>query len=104
MFLVGGPVTRKFLKKKSIISRTIQIRGDQRLSEFHEAIFDAFDREDEHMYEFQKGGNGPQDPKAKHYVSPMEMEDDFGGPEPAGDVEKTTIGSLGLKVHEAFGY
>jgi hypothetical protein len=104
VFLVGGPVTRKFLKKKPIISRTIQIRGDQTLSELHEVIFDAFDREDEHMYEFQIGGNGPHDPKAKRYVLPMGMEDDFGGLKPAGDVEKTTIGSLGLKVDEAFGY
>jgi hypothetical protein len=104
VFLISGPMTRKFLKKKPIISRTIQIRGDQRLSEFHEAIFDAFDREDEHMYEFQIGGSGPQDPKAKRYVLPMDMEDDFDGPKPAGDVEKTTIGSLGLKVDEAFGY
>ena len=104
VFLIGGPMTRKFLKKKPIISRTIQIRRDQRLSEFHEAIFDAFDREDEHMYEFQIGGNGPQDPEAKRYGLPVEREDDFGEPEPAGDVEKTTIGSLGLKVDEAFGY
>ncbi len=104
VFLVGGPVTRKLLKKKPTISRTIQMRGDQTLSELHETIFDAFDREDEHMYEFQIGGNGPQDPEAKRYGLPVEREDDFGEPEPAGDVEKTTIGSLGLKVDEAFGY
>jgi hypothetical protein len=29
----------------------IQIRSDQMLEEPHGAIFDAFDREDEHIYE-----------------------------------------------------
>src|SRR5512135_50291 len=32
------------------MSRTIQIRGDQTLEDLHHAIFDAFDRWDEHMY------------------------------------------------------
>jgi hypothetical protein len=34
----------------------------------------------------------------------MATDDPFGDKKPAGDVTRTTIGSLGLKVGEAFGY
>jgi len=102
--ILGGPMTSKFIKKNRVISRTIQIRGDQTLQQFHRAIFHAFDREEEHMYEFQIGGKGPMDPKARTYVLPMAMDDPFGDRKPAGDVTHTTIASLGLKKKAAFGY
>ena len=44
------------------------------------------------------------DPKARRYVLPINVDDLFSEREPAGDVEHTTIGSLGLKEGEAFGY
>ena len=53
--IMDGPMTESFIKKNKIVSRTIQIRGGQTLAELHCAIFDAFDCEDEHMYEFQIG-------------------------------------------------
>jgi hypothetical protein len=56
VFIINGPMTRSFVKKNRVISRTIQIRGDQTLEDLHHAIFYAFGREDEHMYEFQVGG------------------------------------------------
>ena len=102
--IISGPMTEKFVKKNKVISRAIQIRGDQTLEDLHEAIFDAFDREEEHMCEFQIGGKRPMDPKAKTYVLPTAMDDPFTGKEPAGDVTRTTIGSLGLKVDDAFAY
>lgn len=101
--IIGGPVTERFLEDNPVISRTIQIRGDQTLDRLHEIIFDAFDRDDEHMYEFQVGGKGPMDPKARHYVLPMDN-DPFGGSKPAGIVTKTTIDALGLKKDDVFGY
>lgn len=104
VFITSGPMTEKFAKKNKVISRTIQIRGDQTLEDLHEAIFKAFDREDEHMYEFQVGGKGPMDPKARKYVPPMAMDDPFGDKRPASNVTRGTIGSLDLKVDEAFGY
>ena len=67
--LIGGPVSDKFIKKNPVISRTIAIRGDQTFAHFHNAIFKAFGREEEHMFEFQIGGKGPMDPNAKRYVS-----------------------------------
>ena len=102
--LVSGPITEKFSKKNPLISRTIQIRGDQTLEDLHNIIFEAFDREDDHLYEFQMGGKGPMDPESKKYVTPMERGDPFGNCDPAGVVNRTTIGSLGIKVNESFGY
>lgn len=97
IFITNGPVTEKFVKKNPVIARTIEIRGDQTLAELHQAIFEAFDREDEHMYEFQFGGKGPNDPKAKRYG--LLGEDDI-----AGDVTRTSLDILKLKKDERFGY
>jgi hypothetical protein len=97
VFITSGPVTRKFIKKNPIISRTLEIRGDQTLEDLHQAIFEAFDREEEHMYEFQFGGKGPNDPQAKRYSLPDPGEE-------AGDVTQTTLDALKLKRDEIFGY
>src|SRR3990167_3214266 len=79
VFITSGPITEKFARKNKAISRTIQIRGNQTLEDLHDAIFEAFDREDEHMYEFQVGGKGPSDPKARRYVLPMAMKEPIPG-------------------------
>jgi len=103
--IISGPMTEKFLKKNKAVCRTIQIRGDQTLEDLHYAIFDAFDREDQHMHEFQVGGKGPMDPKAQRYVLSGAFENPIPGtPRAAGDLTHTTIGSLGLKKDDAFGY
>jgi len=104
VFIIDGPMTDKFRKKNRVVSRTIQIRGDQTLRDLHRAIFEAVDREEEHLYEFEVGGKGPRDPKAKRYTLRSAAEDPFGMEEPAGDVSHTTIGSLDLKPKQAFGY
>ncbi len=104
VFIVSGPLARSFVKKNKVISRTIQMCGDQTLKELHHAIFTAFEREEEHMYEFQVGGKGPMDAEARRYV--LGLEDGDAGQEAsaAGDVERTTIEALELKENEAFGY
>ena len=104
VFLIGGPVSEKFAKKNSVVSRSIQIRGDQTLADLHDAIFDAFGRWEEHMYEFQFG-KGPMDPEAKRYVLPgaFEIQKDEDNP-PAGRVDQARIDSLGLEVGQSFGY
>ena len=105
VFIISGPMAKRFVKKNKIISRTIQIRGDQTLEDLHYAIFDAFKRFDQHMYEFQIGGKGPMDPKARRYVLSGAFENPMPGtPQAAGDVRRTAIGSLGLKKGDAFGY
>ena len=102
--ILSGPMTATFIRMNPVIARTIEIRGDQTLADLHRAIFDAFDREDEHMFEFQIGGRRPMDPKARRYVLPMAMNDPFGEAKPADGLTRTTIGSLGLETGEAFGY
>jgi len=104
VFIISGPMAKKFVEKNKVVSRTIQIRGDQTLEDLHYAIFDAFKRFDQHMYEFQIGGKRPMDPKARRYVLSGALDETFTDSRPAGDVALTTIGSLGLKVGDAFGY
>ena len=104
VFLIGGNLSDSFVKKNPVVSRMIQIRGDQTLQDLHYAIFDAFGRWEEHMYEFQFG-KGPMDPKGPRYVMPMAFENPLGEDNsPAGAVDTTTIASLGLKVGDRFGY
>jgi hypothetical protein len=103
VFLISGPITRAFAKKNRVVSRTIKIRGDQTLQDLHHAIFDAFGRWEEHMYEFQFG-KGPMDPKGPRYVLPSAYEIDQEEPAAAGRVDQTTLDAPGLKVGDRFGY
>ncbi len=104
VFIISGPISDKFAKKNPVISRTIQLRGDQTLEELHHAIFAAFGRSDDHMYEFQFG-KGPMDPKSPRYVLPDDFESERGDKNPpAGRVDQTTVGSLELQVGRSFGY
>ena len=102
--IIGGPVTDAFVDRNPVVARTLEIRGNQTLQHLHAAMFDAFDREDEHLYEFQFGKE-PNDPKANRYVlaGPFDdsAEDD---PYIVGTVQAATIASLGLKVDQSFAY
>ena len=104
VFLISGQISERFAKRNPVVSRTIKIRGDQTLQDLHHAIFDAFDRWDDHLYEFQFG-KGPVDPAGPRYGLPssFEIEGDS-GKLPAGRVDQTTIESLGLEVGRSFGY
>jgi len=104
VFLVSGPLSKEFVKRNPIVSRTIEIRGDQTLEELHRTIFKAFDRTDEHMYEFQIGGKGPNDPKAKRYILPTKFDNSFKDSPVAGNPKAPTIDSVGLCIDDAFGY
>jgi hypothetical protein len=103
VFLISGPVSATFARRNKTVSRTIEIRGSQTLEDLHQAIFEAFDREEEHLYEFQVGGKGPMDPRARKYGRPMPR-GPFSDETPAGDVSRTAIGALGLRVGDVFGY
>jgi hypothetical protein len=96
VYLTSGPMSEKFVKENQIVLRKIEIRGDQTLEDLHFAIFDAFDREEEHMYEYQIGGKGPNDPKAICY--------DTTNSKSTKNTRTTTIDSLGLKTEDVFGY
>lgn len=102
--ILGGPMTESFARKNPVLSRTLEARGDHTLADLHCAIFDAFGREDEHLYEFQFGGKRPMDPEARRYGPPMAMVNPFGEAEGSADAERTTLDSLGLATGETFGY
>lgn len=104
VYLLSGPISERFARKNRVILRSIQICGDQSLEELHRVIFKAFDRKDEHLYEFQVGGRGPMDPKARRYTRAEVGDAPSSGSKPAEDARRTTIGSLGLRAGEAFGY
>ncbi|MFP4098866.1 MAG: plasmid pRiA4b ORF-3 family protein [Alphaproteobacteria bacterium] len=101
--ITDGPMTENFCKANKKVSRKIEMRGDQTLAELHEAIFEAFDRHDPHMFEFRLNDNKFMDPAAKLYVMP-EAINDWEPDEVSGDVTKTTIGTLGLKEKDTFNY
>lgn len=93
---MGGPLPDEFCGKE--MSRVIEIRGDQTLHQLHKAIFLAYDRWDEHLYQFQFGRR-PFDPAGPNYSLP----------EPGdrankdGDARAATLDSLKL-TERAFGY
>jgi len=91
------------------IWRRIAMRGNQTLDDLHEAIFHAFDRDDEHMYSFyfprpgRKGRAAIRD--AKEYTHPFNAADP--GPfadKPLNNAKKTKLSALGLKVGRTFLY
>jgi hypothetical protein len=98
IFLTGGPTSKKFANK--VISRTIEIRGDQTLAQLHDTIFQAYDRWDQHLYEFQFGKR-PFDPDGPNYRIPDGSSRQKKG---TGDARKTKLDDLGLKPERVFGY
>jgi hypothetical protein len=97
VFLTGGPVSKKFANKR--ISRVIEIRGDQTLGQLHAAIFKAFDRWEEHLFEFQFGKR-PFDPDGVNYgiASPNNRKKN------ERDARTTKLDELKLKAEKVFGY
>ena len=105
VLIVSGPMSEEFGKANPSVVRTLEIRGDQTLQQLHGAVFRAFDRREEHLYEF-RFGDGPRHRRRGRYGprSPFENADLHHDFEPAGDTAKTTLDSLGLEVDQSFGY
>jgi len=97
VFLTGGPTSEKFANK--VISRVIEIRGDQTLAQLHDAIFQAYDRWDQHLYEFQFGKR-LFDPEGPTYG----VADGAVGKKRPGDARSTKLDDLSLKPGRVFGY
>jgi len=97
VYLAGGPTSEKFANK--VISRVIEIRGDQTLEQPHDAIFQAYERWDQHLYEFQFGQR-PFDPDGPNYGVAEEPP----GKRGPGDARTTKLDDLGLTPDRVFGY
>lgn len=98
--LLNGLLTEEFVKRNRKVSRTILIRGGQTLEDLHLAIFAAFDRYDEHLYEFQFGKK-PMDRNGPRYS--MDSDEVF-GEVPTGLVQETKLDMLGLTPKQQFFY
>jgi hypothetical protein len=95
------------LKNRMSIWRRIAVRSDQTLDEFHQAIFTAFDRDDEHLYSFYFPPPGVRGRdivgKSPEFTSPFMFENnDF--PTKAKDAAKTRFSVLPLKRSQRFLY
>jgi len=95
--LLSGPTSKKFANKE--ISRVIEIRGDQTLEQLHHAIFKAYDRWDDHMYQFQFGKR-PFDPDGPNYGVSSPQQSKKGD----GDACTTKLDDLDLNPGRVFGY
>jgi Plasmid pRiA4b ORF-3-like protein./ST7 protein. len=83
------------LKDTPRIWRKIEIKGDQTLHQLHKAIFEAFDRFDEHLYAFFLS-NKPWDRSTEYGLADPESE--------AKNAKRAKIGSLGLQEKKSFLY
>jgi hypothetical protein len=98
VYLTDGPVSSAYANRK--ISRRIDILGRQTLHDLHQAIFEAFERWDHHLYEFNLG-EGPGDRSQIYfYTGGADTSDD----ETAGDPTTTPLAALDLEVGRRFGY
>jgi len=97
-----------FLYDKEIY-RNIDILGSQTLEDFHDVIFRAFDRDDEHLYSFyitrKTEKNIKKITKSEEYTVPGGFDDNpFFPRKKKGNVYKTKIDSLGLREKEKMYY
>lgn len=81
------------------ISRTIEIAGHHTLEDLHDVIFQAFDREDEHLWMFYFTRRNSR-VVARRYIHPrLEV-----GAYEGGYADETRIDSLGLRARSRFHY
>lgn len=97
VYLADGPITEAYADRE--ISRRIDILGHQTLHDLHAAIFEAFERWEEHLYEFNLG-EGPAD-RSQIYAYHSDWD---GDDEEEGDPETTTLDALELSAGRRFGY
>ena len=89
--------------------RRIAIHSDQTLGDLHAAIFNAFDRYDEHLYTFYvapktvKLTRASAHRNAMSYSHPAALDNLMGG-RGEKNAEKTTIASLRLSADQVFLY
>ncbi|MDA1347847.1 MAG: plasmid pRiA4b ORF-3 family protein [Chloroflexi bacterium] len=102
-------VVKVALAEQKTVWRRIAIRSDQTLEDLHSAIFQAFDRFDEHLYSFYLTPPGARGRVAlrdavEYACQFMFEESDPWGDAPAHDAGVTAIGSLGLTTGRTLRY
>ena len=112
--MTPGRTDTQYLFKVNIkgakrVWRTIALRGDRTLDDLHQAIFEAFDRDDPHLYSFyfpKAPGRGARSgPQPKEYTAPpMFDEPDPYGVENQINAAKARLDELKLKAGQRFEY
>jgi hypothetical protein len=98
VYLTDGPFSSASANRQ--ISRRLEVLGGQTLHDLHQAIFEAFERWEHHLYEFNLG-EGPADRSQIYfYTGGLDADDD----EAAGDPTTTTLAALNLEVGRRFSY
>lgn len=97
VYLQDGPISDAYAGQE--ISRQIDILGHQTLHDLHRTIFTAFERWEEHLYEFNLG-EGPEDRSQVYFYRGGWDDDDDETEDPAA----TTLDELDLDVGRYFGY
>jgi hypothetical protein len=101
-------VLKVSLKGTNRIWRRIAILGDQTLDDFHDAIYEAFDRYEEHLYSFyfpKPGSKGRQRLRdATEYTHPYNYEENPFADESFYNAAKTRLDELGLEKGQEFEY
>lgn len=88
--------------------RRIAMRGDQTLDSLHEAIFEAFDRDEEHLYTFyfpkpeSRGRDRWHD--AREYAHPYILEDNPFGDRDLHNAAETRLDELKLEKGQKLDY
>lgn len=95
VYLTGAPY---HVEWDDWIWRDIVVEAGDTLDDLHWAIFGAFDRDDEHLYEFNLG-KGPRERRGRY----MPTEGNGWGPEDAENSD-VALDALGLQVGRRFGY
>jgi hypothetical protein len=99
-------VIKVSLMHDKTVYRKIAIRGDQTLKDLHDAIFDAFDREEEHLYSFffpDKPTKSKRTITGSLEYSITGMTDEFFDEE-RNDASEATIQFLNLRMKQKFYY
>jgi len=107
-------VLKVALRDAKTIWRRIAIRGNQTLDHLHQAIYAAFDREEEHLYSFYLPPPGSRGGRAAirdavEYACPYSAKTpgplaELFGDEPTKNAAKTRLEHLGLERGQRFYY
>jgi hypothetical protein len=104
---------KSFLLKVNIIGlprvyRTLEVSENSTFSDLHEAIFDAFDRYDPHLYSFfitrKDTKNIRTIYQAPEITRPQNTEVFFGGGPPKKSATRARLGDIGFAEKEVFHY
>lgn len=103
--LIAGRISKKFHIENPVVSRTIEIKGNQTLKTLHYAIYDSVEFDDEHLYGFEIGGKKPGAKSATRYeLRPPVGERGWWGEKMGRGVTQTKVSSLELKPKKKFFY